>query len=521
MLDTMEDLRRRRAIVLSTFWVMAGTILSNLFGLLRESLLARFFGASGATDSFVIAFSFPAAISLIFIGGAIQGAFIPVYTEVMARRGEETAFQVASSFINGLTFVLLVLTFLFILSCPWIVKVIAPGFSADYKKLTIQLMRIILPFIFFASLSWSLVGLLHSYKHFFAPAFAPVLMNLVVILSMIMFTSSVGIFSVALGVILGSICQFLFLLLFVRGRGIRYFPRLFHNTDSFRIWKLMTPIMIWIGLEQVAGFVQKAVASHLEIGSVAILNFAAKIESIPLGIFAMAISVVLFPTLSSHAAGENLAKIKEDLFFGFRSIALLLLPSSVMLIIFASPLVKVLFQHGAFESRDALETAKTLVFYSLGIFSQGMILYLVRVYYSIQDMKTPLKFGAMCVGLQVILCFLFAPLLGVKGLALATSIYATVLMCVLLVGLSHRLSLMPRELKGAGYDFVKFAFCALAMAGAGLLIFKNTGEVGKGWIRDIISLGVSISSGLLLYVILLKLIGVKELSMIWRILRGR
>lgn len=416
----------RQSITEATLIIAVVTFLSKIVGYAREVLVANYFGATAQTDAFLIAMLVPSML-LGLIAGGLQTVIIPVYTE---RKKQDS--QNARIFINQVFFITVL--FLFLISIvmfifpTFFIKVVAYGFESDRLSLAVYFMRFLVIFGFFTVLTGFLTGLYQAEKQFLYPAILGLIGNSFIPISLFLLHSPLGINSWTVGELAFS--SFLFFGLFI----VLFFRRNFFKTFEFNhidwgnmshFGALLIPIIAGSGIGIINQIVDKTVASSLAEGSIAVLNFAQKVYLIPLGLFAVPLSVAVYPTFSSLATEKNYKSYAETFVQSMSFLIYVMIPISVIFITLSQPIVRILFQHGAFTQSDANVTAFAVSMYSLGLFALAANDILWRSFYSFQDTKTPLYLGIIVVAINIIGNLILSRILGAGGIALATAIAAT------------------------------------------------------------------------------------------------
>lgn len=501
------------------------TLLSRVGGFLRDLVIAYFFGAGPAADAFFVAFRIPNLLRRLFAEGTLTIAFIPVFTEVLAKQGKEEAKLLARSTYGLLALTLLVVCGLGMTFAAEVVRVMAPGFSADGQlfALTVSLTRWCFPYIFFISLAALAAGVLNSQEHFFAPAFSPVLLNLFFIACPMLLARRLDppVLSLAVGVLLGGTAQLLLHLPYLRAKGFLLPPAWdLGNPHLRRIARLMGPAIFGAAVYQVTVAMNTILASYLPKGSVSFLYYADRLIEFPLGIFAIAVSTAILPSLSRQATQGDHQALKQTMAYGLRLTMFIVLPAMVGLIVLAKPLVLLLFARGQFGGESASATAGAVVGYGLGLWAFAAVRSVLPAFYALKDTATPVKVAAFCllVNLGVSLA-LMGPLAHV-GLALATTVSGAVNFLVLLWRLRHRLGpLGGREMLISSLR-IGLASAVMGLA-AWLVAYVPDWGDPQGYLgRGLPPLaGMAVGAGVfLLMAYLLKL---KELDEFWQMLRRR
>ncbi len=464
-----------------------GTLLSRILGFFRDMVIAHFFGAGMVADAFFVAFRIPNLWRRLVGEGSMTISFIPVYTEYLTQRSEEETRQVTHIAFTIAGVILLILTLLGIFFSPILIQVIAPGFIQIPEKfqLTVTLNQIIFPYLFFMGLFALCMGILNSHRHFFAPAIAPIFLNISIIVSVFLFyhTFKIPVMTLALGVVAGGVIQFLFQIPFLWKKRITFRLNFnFRHPAIKRIGLLMVPGMIGTAVYQLNVFIDTIFASFLPSGSVSYLFFADRLMEFPLGIFAIAVGMASLPSLSGLAAQGKMEELKETLSFAFRLVSFISVPAMVGLIALKTPIVNLLFQRGLFDVSATEKTAFALLFYSVGLWAIAGARTIVPAFYSLQDTWTPLKIALICLGTNVILIAILISPLKHGGLALATSLSSTLNLILLFWKLNSRLGKidMRKNIK----SLLKDVFCSLPMGVAAYLIcsigsWSTTGNAGE------------------------------------------
>lgn len=424
--------------------VGSATLLSRILGLVRDLVVAYFFGAGMAADAFFVAFRIPNLLRRLLAEGALTVSFIPVFTEYLTQRTREEAFDLFRSALTVFSLILAVVSILGILLSPWIITVFAPGFTADPDKfaLTVLLNKIMFPYIFLIGLVALAMGVLNSMGRFAGPALAPVMLNLGMI-GCVLLTSrwfDPPIISLAVGVMVGGLLQVLLQVPYLaKEKGLLGLSGHFRNPALKRIGLLMAPATLGAAVYQITVFVNTLLASFLPEGSVSYLYYADRIVQFPLGVFAVALATAVLPTMSRQAAAGDEAGLGETLSFSLRLVSFITIPATVGMVVLATPLIRLLFQHGQFDAATTRYTASALIAYALGLWALSAVQIVVRVFYSLQDTRTPVKIAIVSLTANIVLCFLLMWPFKHVGLALASSGGSIVNLTLLLVFLRKRL----------------------------------------------------------------------------------
>ncbi|MFM9834477.1 MAG: murein biosynthesis integral membrane protein MurJ [Methylophilaceae bacterium] len=409
------------------------TFLSRILGFVRDTLIARVFGAGATMDAFVVAFRIPNLLRRISAEGAFSQAFVPILAEYKNQRSVDETKALINHVATLLGLFLVVITILGMLAAPWVVDFTASGFSHDATKfdLTVQLLRITFPYIFFISLVSFAGGVLNTYGNFSVPAFTPVWLNVAFIAAALLVVPYFGgsIKALAWAVFIGGILQLLYQVPYLLKIGLipRYELNL-HDEGVWRILKLMGPAIFGVSIAQISLVINTNVASHLANGSVSWLYYADRLMEFPTGVLGVALGTILLPSLSKSVADKADSEYSQLLDWGLRLTFILALPAAVALAVLATPLVAGLFKYGAFTAADVLMTRQALVAYSLGLIGLILVKVLAPAFYSRQNIKTPVKIAIFTLIATQSMSLFFVFVLDLKhaGLALAIGLGACI-----------------------------------------------------------------------------------------------
>ncbi len=411
--------------------VALGTFSSRILGFVRDVILAGIFGASSVADAFYVAFRIPNFLRELFAEGSMSAAFVPVFSEYLTLHGKQEAKKLGRAVLTLLVILISIVVILGILFSPQILSVIARGFLGDTEKfeLTTTLTRMMFPFLLFISCAAWVMGILNSVRHFGPPAFSSAVYNAVNIAMVLTLSPYLEqpVFAAALGVSLGGAAQFLIQLptLYREGFSISLLkPTWPLHPGVIKMGKLILPTIVGLSVTQINLLVNTFLASYLPLGSVSYLYYGMRLIHFPLGIFAVALSTALLPTLSTQAAKGDIPALSRSFSFGLRFVFFITFPALLGLILFRIPIIQTLFEHGEFNHTATLGTADAVLFYALGLWAFAGVRIVVPVFYAMQDTKTPVKVAMLAMGLNLVLNIALMTPMQHSGLALATSISA-------------------------------------------------------------------------------------------------
>lgn len=425
------------------------TLLSRVFGLLRDIALATVFGASGGTDAFLVAFKIPNFMRRLFGEGAFSLAFVPVLSEYKETRDRAALKDLVNHVAGTLGGFLLVLSILGMVFAPALVYIFAPGFTKDagQLQLTADLLRITFPYIFFIALVAFAGGILNSFHQFAIPAFTPVLLNICLIASIFFLAPYFDepLMALAWGVALAGVAQLLLQFPFLLKLGLMPVPRIKRGHEGVKkIIRLMIPAIFGSSVAQINLLLDTVIASFLVTGSVTWLYYSDRLLEFPLGVLGIAIATVILPTLSQQHARQSGEQFNQTLNWALRLVTIITIPACVGLFIMAGPILASLFEYGKFTASDTYFASLSLMAYMLGLPALIVIKILAPGYYARQDTRTPVRYGIIAMVCNMLMNIAFVvPLVMMDyeaphvGLALATSLSAYINAMLLYSGLRN------------------------------------------------------------------------------------
>ncbi|MBU4321318.1 MAG: murein biosynthesis integral membrane protein MurJ [Nitrospinae bacterium] len=470
----------KRNITKAAGIMSVATFISRVLGYVKDMILAVYFGATGLSDTFFVAFRIPNLLRELFAEGSMSSAFIPVLTEYQTKNGKDEAKRLARITFTFIMIFVGLICLIGIIFAPSIVTAIAPGFLSMPEKfsLTVLLTRIMFPFLLFISLAALIMGALNSRRIFFIPALAPAMLNVSIIVTVISLASKMEqpIIAVAIGVALGGFVQFAFQIPSFLKNGYSMRPEYdLRHPGLKKMSILMLPATMGMAVAQINIFISTILASYLAAGSITYLYYSMRLIQFPIGIFGVAMGMAVLPTLSEHAVKGDYDKLRDDFSFALRLLFFITIPAMAGLIALREPIVNILFQRGKFDYAATAGTADALLFYSLGIWAIVGVRIVTASFYSMQDTKTPIKVAVIAVITNIVLSLMLMKPLKHNGLALATALASTVNFILLFYFLRKKLERLGarRIIK----SFLKIAFASVAMGAAGWFLLH--GELWK------------------------------------------
>lgn len=477
--------------------IMIANFAVKFFGLLREVLTAKYYGTSYYTDAYIIANNIPTTL-FSAVGAAIATTFIPMYTNIYNEDSEKKANTFSLHVIEIVLFICLIITLLGECFSKQIVLIFASGFKGETLNITIRFVTILFPSVFALALFDLLGSYLQQHEKFAALAIVPIISNIVIILALIVSHALENIFILVWGTLIGIAAQVIFYIPWAVRCGLFTGSWRGLAGDSYihKLLILVLPVFIGEAVNEINSLVDKSLVSSLETGSVAALNYAYKIINLMTGIIAASILTVQYPRLASAAADNKGNEFRSKGQNTFLAMLAILLPLSIAIIIYRVEIIQILFERGSFDSISVSRTALALKYYTIGLAAIGTREVLIRLFYCLQDTKTPMINGIICACINIVLDLISIPAWGVKGAALSTSVAAIFGMMILLGILNKRKIVYLNQLISS---MIKSCFASILFASV-LLLVRNILRTSFGFSIIYITLSiVAICFCLLLY----------------------
>lgn len=501
------------------------TLISRVLGYVKDMILARYFGATGLSDTFFVAFRIPNLLRELFAEGSMSSAFIPVLTEYNTKEGFYEAKRLVRITFTFLSILVGLICITGIILTPQIVSIIAPGFLKDPLKFnqTVLLTRIMFPFLLFISLASIAMGALNTRKVFFVPALAPAMLNIMIIITILLFAESVKepIVVVAAGVTLGGLVQFLFQLPSFFRSGYDLSPDFhFRHSGLKKVSLLVMPATMGMAVAQINIFVSTILASYLSQGSITYLYYSMRLIQFPIGIFGVAMGMAVLPMLSEHAAKGDIERMREDISFSLRLLFFITVPSMAGLIALREPIVNLLFQRGVFDYNATKGTSDALLFYSIGIWAIVGVRVMTSSFYSLHDTKTPVKVAVLAMTTNIIFSIILMRFMKHSGLAFANSIASVLNLTLLSFLLRKRLGRIDgrRIVK----SLLKTTIASISMALPGWFIIRSDiwKVSGMAAVKSLY-LGGTITLCLIIYIMVCLVLKSDEIRYVYNMIRKR
>ncbi|MDU5100360.1 MAG: murein biosynthesis integral membrane protein MurJ, partial [Peptoniphilus grossensis] len=404
----------------TSYILMVITIISKIFGLLREKALAYFFGVGMVADIFLIAFQLPMTFTNV-ISGAVANGYIPMYDKIKEREDKKRADLFTANLSNIILIVFIIVTILSIIFARPLVKLMAEGFEGEKLETAIFVSRVAMLSIAVTAVSSIFKAYLQIHEKFITSVLHSILMNVILIGAMAI-SRNLGINYLAIGILLAFVLQYGIFILPIKKLGYRHRLKVDFNEDMKAMFVSILPILISTSAIEINFMISRSLASGAYAGGISILNYAYKLQSFVTGIVVTSIITATYPKLANFGSKKDYVNLKSALSEGLSNMLLLVVPAAFGLYIFSFPIVNLLFVGGEFSVDDARITATVLSFFAFGVIGIGVREIISRVFYSLGDNKTPVINSVLIVGINVVLALLLSKLMGIRGIALATSI---------------------------------------------------------------------------------------------------
>lgn len=509
-------LKRQTNILSAALIIMITVIFSQILGLVRQRLLVAIFGASNILGVYIASTKLPDFLFQLIIAGALSSAFIPVFSDYLAKDKNEEAHQMASSLLSLGLIIFLILSIILFIFTPFFLQIInlGSGFTIEQMRLMTDLTRIIIFAQILFIIATFLSALLQSYNHFFIPGIAAALYNLGMILGILFLSSYVGIYSAAYGAILGAVIFIAIQLPMIKKLGFSFKPNISYKTPGvLEVVKLMWPRTLSIAVFQLGTLATITLISFLPSSgrNYVIFDYAQTLSFAPIILFGQTIAQAAFPVLSRER--EKLEDFKTTFITSFNQMLYLILPFSAILLVLRIPIVRLVFGTGQFDWQATVLTGSTLAFFSLSIFAQALIYLISRSFYALHDTKTPLLVGIGTTAFMIIIGYLSISVYktGVEGIAIAYSITSVLNLIILLILLDKKTggfnkgALLPSILKIFSITFFTGFALYIPIKLLDQLVFDTTRTINL-----LLLTGISSIIGLSLYLFLTWFFNVKE-----------
>jgi putative peptidoglycan lipid II flippase len=485
---------------------MVITLISKVLGFVREIILASNFGASHVTDAYLTALNIPVVI-FAGVSASLATTYIPMFYSVKEKEGKSGVYKFTDNVYSIVVLCSLILIAIGFAFTPYIVKLFAVGFNGNILDLTVDFSKILMPAMLFLAINSIQSAYLQANNKFYISAASTIPFNIICIIAIIIGANS-NAYTMVYITLFAYIAQMIFQFIFVKNDGYKY--KLHINLGDKNIHKLLylvIPVFIGSYVDQINTMINRSLASTIEVGAITALNYASKLNVFATGIIVMSLSTVLYPILSRLSSENNMEMFKRYVTKSVNLVVVFMIPITFMTMVLATPIVKVLFEKGSFNSHDTYLTSIALFYYSIGMVAYGVRDVLSRTFYSLQDTKTPVKNAAISVLFNIVLSLILVKVMGIGGLALSTSIAGII--AALLLGLSLRKKIGKLGMKNTIKNFIKVQIASFIMG-----IFMNL-FLSKGYLLGLNLIVLCIASviiGTLIYILMAFILNINEIK---------
>jgi putative peptidoglycan lipid II flippase len=517
--------RQAGRIARSTAFFSAATAASRVAGLGREVVAASYYGVYGPMSAFTIAFQVPNLVRSLFADAALQPAFVPIFTEQLEQKNYREAFRLASTLLLLITLVLGAITALFVLLAPVIMPIFAPGFEGELLDLTVTLSQVLFPILILLGISGVVVGILNSYDRFGAFAISPLFWNLTIIVVTVLLAPSFHgqnrIYAYAIGILVGTLVQLLIPAWDLRNTPFKFeWSFEWRNPNVRRVLLLMLPVTISLGLINFNMLINSLFGSLVSEQSPAAIDKAFRIYQLPQGIFSVAIATVLFPTLARFASRGEIENLRATMANGMRQILFVLVPAAAAILVLSTPMIRLVYQRGEFTPEQTALVATALFWFAFSLPTNGLYLLQTRTFFSLQRPWMATGLAGLDLVVSALGAFVLYKPFGTGGIVAGTGIGTIAAVVAQAFVLRHEFGGL--ELRRLAQTTIKITIAAAALAAVSFGVWDVLdGALGRGLLGQIVSLGVGLGLGGLVYLGMAKLLRIAELEQIMRLLRRR
>ncbi|MEG2984566.1 MAG: murein biosynthesis integral membrane protein MurJ [Peptostreptococcaceae bacterium] len=490
------------------------TFISKITGFFRDIILAQHFGASIITDAYITALNIPVVL-FTGISASLGTTYIPMFFKIKEEQGQEGVNKFTSNVLNIVIILSLITIVLGSVFTPYIVKIFAMGFKGEELRITTEFSKILMPSILFIAANGLVSSYLLANGRFYISGLVSIPFNIICILAIIVgsFTNSYIMVWITL---FAYMAQLLFQIPFLRKSGYKHSLSVDIKDENVKnIIYLIIPVFLGSYVDQINNVINRTLASTLDTGSITALNYANKLNVFAIGILVISISTIMYPMLSKFASQNNMKAFKSSLIRCINIVIIIMIPIMVGMMIFATPIVKLLFEGGSFTNRDTQLTSTALLFYSLGMVSFGIRDMLSRGFYSLQDTKTPVKNAIAAVCVDIIFSIILVKEMGIGGLALSTSISVTFGAILLMIALRRKVGRLG--IKSSVITFTKSMIASMIMGLVANKLYNYVFLIGENFVDEkkhliLVSLVIATVIGALIYLVLSIIFNIKEVK---------
>ena len=503
--------------------MMAITLIGKLLGLVRDQFLAGNYSVGMEASAFLTASRIPRIFFDVVFASAISASFIPVFNEYMKKKGREEAFRLSNNFITLIGILTTIITVLGIIFSPQLTQLFASGFDAETAELCTQLLRILFPATIFTGIAFCFVGVLQSMDEFNVPAAMSIASNLVIIIYYLLFNSRFGIYGLTVAFLIGWAMQAIIQIPSLLKKGYRYRPYIKINDEGIKkIVLLMLPVMVSTWVQPINLSINTKFASGLFNGSgVSAVEYANTVYSIIVGVFVLSIVNVIFPRLSRMLIDNENEGFSKTISATIEAMAFLIIPMMVGLMVLSEPVIKLIYQRGAFDDFALSITSRALFFFALGMPGFGIQSVLSRAFYAQKNGKAPLISGLISILINIALCMALTEKFDVGGLAAASAISQTAAAVLLFIPMQKDNKIINSKMV---IEFIKMILASVVMAAVVFALKNFMGPYfSSGLVSNVIMTAIPTIIGVVIYAFMSAVLKINEmktvLSIIYKIIK--
>ena len=505
-------------MLLTAGFMAMATLLSKVLGLARDSMLTAYFGSGMVSDAFSTASTLPTVLFDVVIGGVISASFIPVFNDIMSKRGKDEAFKFVNKFVTLILCISAAIAVLGIVFSPQLVS-LQTNYTGAKHDLTAQLTAIMFPMIIFTGLAFSFVGLLQSFGEYNIPSIISLVSNLAIIVYYVLFGEKFGIYGLAVTMVIAWSLQFLIQIPWIKKFGVKFrFDFRFKDNDIKQMLKLAGPMLIATWVQPLYNLVNQRFASNIE-SAVTSIQQSSRLYTIVVGVFSFVVTNLIFPKLAQAVANEDMDGAKRLTVTSIRMIVLIIAPLMAGFIILSQPVATIIYNWGRMTPETVAAIGVLLKFYSVGMLGLGLNEILSKAFFSLHDSKTPMRNSVISMVVNIILAYVLYKVMSTNGLALAAACGSIVNAALNWICMTRR---YPGMIKKTDiFDMLKMLLAAAVMAAAVYGLYTATLGVFAGMfanviIRNVITCAVCALAGVIVYAVMVYILRINEVRMILR-----
>ncbi len=499
----------KKMLLLAVFMAVA-TLLSKVLGLARDSMLTAYFGSGLESDAFTTASTIPTLFFDVIIGGVVSATFIPVFNDIMSKRGKKDAMNFVNKFVTLIVCISVLIVVFGIIFRNGLVYLQAPKYDVEKHDLTAQLVAIMFPMVIFTGLAFSFVGLLQSFGEYIIPSIISLVSNVVIILYYIIFGEKFGVYGLAVTMVIAWSLQFVVLIPWIRKFGVKYRPNFkFKDNDIKQTLKLAGPMLISTWVQPLYTLINQRFASNIE-SAVTYIQLSNRLYIIVVGVFSFVVTNLIFPKLAKAVAEGDDNEAQKLTVSSMRSIVLVIAPLMAMFMVLWKPITAIIYGYGKMDESDVEAIGMLLRYYSVGMLGLGLNEILSKAFFSLQDSKTPMRNSIISMIFNIVFAFILYELMSTNGLALAAAFGSIINAALNWYCMSKKYPGMikDRDIK----NMLKAVIAALMMGLAVYAVYGFIGNSFTGLIGNILICAVCGIVGLAVYASVLIATGEEDIK---------